>query len=313
MTEPKRLVVIGDLVLDILVAARLPLHAAQHQTARQLHFEAGGACTTVFAARALGLSVAVLGALGVDIPGDFLQRILQAAAVDTSALQRLPGSSTTTVLALQGGAAGHVFVGQYGEGPALPFCARADTLLTAADALFLPGYSLLEQRMNALTQTLLARKPELDARLYVDVGPFLGELAPQRLPGLLQAADVLLLTAEEVPFVCGGRAGLAALHELLARYPQLCIVLKLGAQGCRVLTGAQELHCPGFAVPLVDSIGAGDAFAAAYIWAELQGYSIGECASIANAMGAASVSKLGAGRNVPSKNELEQLMGKKLC
>ena len=85
-------------------------------------------------------------------------------------------------------------------------------------------------------------------------------------------------------------------------------MLKRGADGCHLLGRELDYACPGFSVPVVDTIGAGDAFAAAYIWAELQGHSPLECGTIGNAAGAASVMKAGAGRNAPARAEIQALL-----
>ena len=303
----KRLVTIGDLVVDLLLDVDLPVMPARHQTARSLRFEAGGACTTILAARQLGLAVAALGAVGEDLPGQFLLQILREAAVDISAVQARRGT-TTTVVALADPGGQHVFLGHYGSGPAIGSSPRADELLAQADAVFLPGYSLLDPRLSQLVSSLLERQAIAGPRLYLDVGPFLGGLAPGRARAMLQAADTLLLTEDEVPFVAAGAAGIQACRSLLDAHPQLTIVLKRGAAGCHIMSRRVDAFCPGFPVELVDTIGAGDAFAAAYIWADLQGYSSADCGTIGNAMGAASVMKRGAGSNVPTRAQVQLVL-----
>jgi len=52
---------------------------------------------------------------------------------------------------------------------------------------------------------------------------------------------------------------------------------------------------PSFAVRVVDSTGAGDAFTAAFLQARLRGWSTLEAALVANAAGAAAASRVGAG------------------
>ncbi len=308
----KRLVTVGDLVLDLLLDARLPVLADQHQTAQTFRFEAGGACTTILAARQLGLQVSALGTVGDDLQGKLLLDILQAATVDTSALLIPPGSSSTTVLALTDTAKGeHVFLGNYGLGPPIELSERARALLAAADAIFIPGYTLVEERLDGLVTAVFEWLAQSDSRLYLDVGPFFCQLPQERVNEVLTRTDLLLLTEAEVPFVSGETGDsrpLAACRRLRQQYPALTIVLKLAAAGCHILAHAVDLPCAGFSVDVRDTVGAGDAFAAAFIWADLNGYSLAECGTISNAMGAASVRKLGAGSNVPTATELQFLL-----
>ena len=305
----KRLAAVGDLVVDIVLEARLPLAANLHQTANSLQFEAGGAGTTILAARKLGLDVAALGALGDDLQGRMLLDILHEANVDAAALEIPVGSSTTTVIALSDPARGeHVFLGHYGEGADIDFTDLAQARLAAADAIFIPGYTLAEARLSGLVQGAFDWLAANERRLYFDVGPFAPQASQTQIELALSLCHTLLLTADEIPFVASGERGLDACRQLLQQYPHLTIALKLGAAGCRILSGEREVLCPGVAVAVVDEIGAGDAFAAAYIWADLNGFSARECGTIANAMGAASVARRGAGSNAPSRAEVQTLL-----
>lgn len=301
--QTNTLVTIGDLVLDLLLEAQLPVGAGAHQTARSLRFEAGGACTTILAARRMGLEVAALGAVGDDLPGRFLIELLADAGVDISALQMPLTTTTTTVVSLSDRqAGGHVFLGRYGQGGAINFSEAAAQRLAEAAAVFIPGYTLLEERLSGLVDGVFAWLAGESRRVYFDVGPFLGGLARDRVAAALRLVDVLLLTEDEIAFVAQD------LRDLQRSHPGLTIVLKLGERGCRLLSGEKDLYVPGFAVEVVDTIGAGDAFAAAFIWADLQRYSLADCGTIANAMGAASVGRAGAGRNVPSRAEVQALL-----
>jgi sugar/nucleoside kinase (ribokinase family) len=309
LTMPKRLVTVGDLVADLMVEARLPLQANQHQTAKTLQFEAGGACTTILAARNMGLDVTALGTVGVDFQGRMLLDMLNAAAVDTAALLMPPASTTTTVLALTDtGQRQHVFIGHYGAGAEIEFTNAAEARLKTADAVFIPGYTLVETRLAPLVAGVFDTLSARECRLYFDVGPFAYQLSRAQVNQTLAVCHTLLLTEDEIPFVADGAGGLDACRRLCARHRNLTIVLKLAAAGCRILSRSLDLVCPGFAVDAVDTVGAGDAFAGAYIWSDLNGYSPRECGTIANAMGAASVKKLGAGGNAPSRADVQSLL-----
>lgn len=307
----KRLVTVGDLVVDLLLDVRLPVAADEHQMSPTLLLEPGGACSTILAARNLGLHVAALGAVGADFQGGMLLDILAEAGVDTSGLLMPAGSTTTTVVALadrQRG--GHVFLGNYGEGPDIPLTDAARNQLRHADVLFIPGYSLVEGRLRPLVDGVLAVVNDSPTPLYVDVGPFMAQLERIKLERVLALTDVLLLTEDEIPFVSDGESGIKACRRLLDRYPSLLIVLKLGESGCQIMTSEIDMRCPGFPATVVDTIGAGDAFAAAFIWSRAQGYALVDCGTIANAMGAASVTRAGAGRWAPTCSEIQALLDK---
>ena len=305
----KRLVTVGDLVVDLLLDVRLPVAADAHQMSPTLLLEPGGACSTILAARNLGLAVAPLGTVGADFQGRMLVDIMRGAGVDTSALLIPENSTTTTVVALADKKrGGHVFLGNYGEGTAITLTEAAGDQLERANAIFIPGYSLVEARLAPLIDALLSFMATSEIPLCVDVGPFMGQMEQGRINEVLRITDVLLLTEDEVPFVAQGKREITACRAMLERFPNLLIVLKLAEAGCQIMARDIDLHCPGFPVEVVDSIGAGDGFAAAFIWARLRGYAAADCGKIANAMGAASVMKAGAGRNVPTCREVQDIL-----
>ena len=235
--------------------------------------------------------------------------MLDDAGVDTSALLIPPESTTTTVFSLsdqQNGA--HVFLGYNGRSPTIELSPTAREKLATADAVFMAGYSMVEQRMEPLNSAVMAFADQNDIPLYVDVGPSLGQLEQARVEEVLNAADVLMMTDDEIQFVTAGESDIDACRRLLERYPHVLIVVKLGAAGCHLLARDIDLPCAGFSVDVVDTIGAGDAFDAAFIWAQLHGYSPADCGTIANAMGAAQVSRAGAGRKAPTRGDVELIL-----
>jgi fructokinase len=72
------------------------------------------------------------------------------------------------------------------------------------------------------------------------------------------------------------------------------ICVTLGSKGCAVFR-EDALHLfPGFAVDVVDTVGAGDAFAAAFLHGHIQGWPMARQAAFANALGALVASRAGA-------------------
>lgn len=305
----KRIVSVGDLVVDLVLEVKLPAQIDYHQMSPSLMLEPGGACNTILSARRMGLDVSVLGTIGADFQGQMIRNILDEEGVDTSALLIPSGSTTTTVVALTDITQnGHVFLGHYGEGKTISMTPKAKATLAQADAVFIPGYTMVERRLQPLIEETLATIESHQLQFYFDVGPFLKELPDSQIQNILKLADVLLLTEEEIPFVTQGAKGVDACNHLIDNYPRLLIVLKLGASGCHIMNREVSVTCQGYEVDAIDAVGAGDSFAGAFMWAHLNDLSLYDCGKIANAMGAASVQKAGGGRNVPSCKEVQKIL-----
>jgi sugar/nucleoside kinase (ribokinase family) len=85
-------------------------------------------------------------------------------------------------------------------------------------------------------------------------------------------------------------------------------VVKLGGSGCAVYGPNLVVECPAFKVPVVDTTGAGDCFAGAFLAALLRDRSLADAAKFANAVGALTIQHLGAVEGVRSFKETEEWM-----
>ena len=86
------------------------------------------------------------------------------------------------------------------------------------------------------------------------------------------------------------------------------MAVKLGAEGAAAYTRSEEAKKPAYKVPIVDVIGAGDAFAAGFISSLMQGRSLEEALEIGNAAGALVVTVKGDFENMPSEEDLEKFL-----
>jgi sugar/nucleoside kinase (ribokinase family) len=71
------------------------------------------------------------------------------------------------------------------------------------------------------------------------------------------------------------------------------VVIKRGSNGCVVFDGISEIWAAGFAVPVVDTTGAGDCFTGGFLAALYRGATLKEASRLANACGALSTSRMG--------------------
>jgi 5-dehydro-2-deoxygluconokinase len=85
----------------------------------------------------------------------------------------------------------------------------------------------------------------------------------------------------------------AAIAALLARGPE-AVVVKRGARGATVhLPDGTRVEAPGFPVDIYNILGAGDAFAAGFIYGRLKGWDWYRSARMGNACGAIVVTRHG--------------------
>ena len=227
---------------------------------------------------------------------------LRERGVDVSQVVVVPGSTTTLVLTLTDQQSGeHVFIGHYGDGPDVPYPAGLDAKIDQADAVFLLGYTLVEKRVVAMTLRAMEYAGSLHKPVYLDAGPLL-RLADQKLvEWALQHTYLLFLTDDEAALVSHDVQNYA---DLLKHGPQVAVV-KHGAQGCMIVSRDEGIEIPAFRVDrIVDTVGAGDYFDAAFMAGMLRGLDLRDCARLANAMGAATTQKIGAGTNAPTCAEV---------
>ena len=304
----KHIVSMGDLVLDVILPVRLPVLPGQHQESGARRIEPGGASNVMIAARHMGLNVAAAGTVGGDAFGRAILDALQAERIDTTHVVCVPGSTSTLVIVLTDWETGeHTFVGDYGQGPEVPYPAELDATIASTDALFVQGYTLAETRVLPMARSAIGRATMSRIPVILDVGPFMAHVSAADRTWVLEHATLVLMTEDEVPLISPGRSGNDAYDFLLSQGPHT-LVIKQGPAGCTVVTQDRLKRVPGFQVPVVDTVGAGDCFNGAFMAGYLHGLSLWECGRLANAMGAAAVGRMGAGRNAPTCDDVMAIL-----
>lgn len=298
------LVVLGDLVADLIIPVeQLPILPNRHSWAEGIFVEPGGAGNVLVAARRLNLGVASLGAVGADRYGAEMMTMLSDLGVDTAPVLICDERQTVLVLVLADVAGQHVYLGIKDHRGHWPFDERWHAIIRQSRALFTDGYTTRDViEPDALLGALTTAR-QAGTRVFFDPGPSIEFVAPELTAEVLKLVDVLLLTDDEVGLLCDERERDMAARALLDRGPDT-VVLKHGAAGCSVATRAGMRAYPGFPVRAVDTVGAGDSFAAAFIAGTLRGTALDDAATLANAMGAVVTTRRGAGTRIPPREEL---------
>lgn len=308
MPTPKKVVSLGDLVADIVVdIPSFPVEAENHQIASSVKAEPGGAGNFLIAGARINLEMIALGVVGDDAFGRMILSALSRENVNTRGVLQLPGTTTTTVIVLVADSGAHVFLGAYGEGPNITVPSSWLRAIDSSQAVFTYGYTLQDKRMAASCQQLLKHAFDRGVPIFFDPGPEMVHTTQAQREFVLSTSQVLLLTEEEIPFLAGGRAGLDAARDLLDYGPE-AVCVKLGSNGSVLFTRERTYEHPGFPVVVRDTTGAGDSFAAAFIYAWLYGWEPDKILTFANAMGAAKVGKVGSGSQVPIAAEVQAVL-----
>jgi len=134
-----------------------------------------------------------------------------------------------------------------------------------------------------------------------------GEEAKRTLIPMLKKADIVLTEREDAEILFGKKEPDEIAEEVLSMGAEV-VAVKLGAEGAAAYTGKEKARRPAYNVPIVDVIGAGDAFAAGFIACLMNGKSLQEALEVGNAAGALVVTVRGDYENMPSWEDIEKFL-----
>jgi ribokinase len=291
--------VYGDINVDLLARLPAPLVARGDNLfpAFELALGGVGANAAVSLAR-LGGTARLAGCVGRDWLGDFALEALTRCGVNASAVRRADGVTGLVVIPVDPGGQ-RTILGGRGVNTQPPAVGVAECLRDVR-AVLVFGYALLAEATRAYAFDLIARARRAGLVVALDAGPGPSRDARREILELAPQLDALFVSLDEAEALTD-RRGADAL-EAIANCGAREILLKRGAAGCQFLsagTGSRWWMVAPLPVDAVDTTGAGDAFAAGFLHAKLRGWTTADAALLANAMGAAATTRLGAGTAMP--------------
>ena len=166
----------------------------------------------------------------------------------------------------------------------IPFTPEMEALARRADAVC---FGSLVQRMasrESVLRFLRATRPE--TLKVFDINLRQHYYSREVLEESLKLADILKINDEEIRIVAAlfGLDGddAAACRALIDRYALRLVILTKGADGSEVITADEVIPQPAGETKVVDTVGAGDSFTAAFLVAYLQGKSLAEAQRLAS-------------------------------
>lgn len=265
----------------------------------------------------LGKRVGWISALGDDELGKYILNEVRSEGVDVSQVkidkahrtgmmfkEFLPGRKTRSYYYRENSAASHMT-------PAI----LCEDYIQQAKIVHVTGITMaLSQECRDTVSALMdmARKngvlvsfdPNIRLKLWSK------EAAAAAILPMLEKADIVFTGEDESLLLFGGKSKQEYLEEYLRRGAKI-VALKNGKQGSIVSNGKETHTVPIYDVPqVVDTVGAGDAYTAGFLFGYLEGRDIKACGEIGSILGGLITQTYDDYRSGPDLEELQMILDK---
>ena len=272
---------------------------------------AGAESNFAIALARLGVPARWISRVGCDPIGDLVLEALEGEGVDVGWVRRDPGAPTGMYFKARTG--GVTTVHYYRHGSAASRLAPADVLDAALDGVehvHLTGITMgLSAGAADLVAGLVSRARARGIRVSFDPNwrPALWEepaAARRAFDRVLPYVDWVLCGADEGAILFGGTTPAETIRAIRAAGAGDAVV-RVGPRGAAVVEDEQEVVvAPPVAVEVVDEVGAGDAFAAGFVFALRRGDRPAAALELANRLAGASLAASGDWETLPYGAEL---------
>ncbi len=255
----------------------------------------------------LGAKPAVLTAVGRDELGKILLYRAKEMGVDTSYIlidDKMPTGTVTVKLEDEG-----IPLFAINEGVAWDAITpdEREFEALAAEEWDVFCFGTLAQRSKENRKTLKRLLSEIKAKhFFYDVNLRAGFYRREWILSSLEHSTILKMNKEEAAKISGMLFGTTyacrtLCRLLMDRYPEISVIcITKGPEGAAVYHEGVYEEIETTPVEVADTVGAGDAFSAGFLYTFLSGYGVSKAASIACALGTYVASKPGA---VPEYSE----------
>ncbi|UCD44673.1 MAG: sugar kinase [Candidatus Bathyarchaeota archaeon] len=137
------------------------------------------------------------------------------------------------------------------------------------------------------------------------------EEARRVISGYIGSTDIVFTDTQDAEIMVGDSDPEGAAEKLISLGPHT-VVVKLGDKGAYVATSdGEKAMKPAYEVPVIDTVGAGDAFDAAFLSCRLRGFTLERSLEVANAAGALCVTVRGDVEAIPTFEDVERFLAGK--
>ena len=292
-----------DAILQDMALTRGQMHPVDHERwheafSRLQHFgveiHSGGSCAnTVATLGLLGLETSYCGQVGDDQLGHLYASRMQEACGGHALVFSKERSTGKCLSIISSSDAERTMLTDLGAAVNLPGLGRFEGHIRDAGLFHTTGYLLLGEPMasRALEAIAIANQEQIPVSLDV-ADPFVVHTVRDLMWHVIREfADIVFLNAEEARALTG-RSPEEAIHEI----GESChtVVLKLGGRGSLIKHGDELFPVQVHPVQAVDTTGAGDAYAAGFLYGRVMGWSPARSGDLGSRVASLAVAQTGA-------------------
>ena len=297
MTGSVDIVGIGVCTLDhLMTVPHMPGDNVNMRGSAYLQQPGGLASCALVAAARLGATTKIIAQVGDDDAGRYIRQDLENEGVDTSLLRvRADGESHVSLILVDENSGDRSIITRLPTAAPIGLDEISREDITAAKVLFVDSCNEL---------TLAAARWARDAGMRVVLDP---AQPYERIKELLKFVDVPIVPQQWARAWMPDRP-LEDVAEALWRAGAAIAVVTMGERGSLVCWEGGLERAPAFAVDVVDTTGAGDAYHGGFMFALLQDWDVPTMARFASAVGSLNCRALGGRQALPTRHEVDVML-----
>lgn len=246
----------------------------------------------------LGSKTSLVSCLGDDAYGQLAMKEIANAGVETNCLLVLEKQPTGIFFYAHDSKDERIVVVEPGANRFLEKHLFEEDSLVDAQLVHVAGsFPMMIDRVADVTTTH-------GMILSLDPGRAAGNLDYEKI---LRRTDLLFVSQKELKDYFKITPTEKELRALAKTFPGI-VVLKMGEKGAIATDGFEYCTSEVFEVPVVDTLGAGDSFAAGFVTAWMRSERIEQALNVANAVAALTITKAGTQNGQPTLDEVARLL-----
>lgn len=289
---------IGALNVDHLFRVDEVVTGSEAVIREEKVFTGGSSANTIYALSRLGIKAGFLGAVGSDTDAGLVKKDFEKAGTNIDGIVQKKGPTGRV----------YGFISESGE-RSLYVLPGANSLLGDQDINY--GYldssriilvaSFADPKQFVILKRIF-QKTAPDVEFAFSPGAIYSRLGFNALEQMIGRSTLLFINESEIATITG-MAMVDGVEKMIETGCKTVIVTR-GEKGSMIFTEDDYIEIPARKVDVVDTTGAGDAYAAGFLYGYIKGKDWGGCGAFGAAAASLCISKTGAKTGLPDESQL---------